>query len=166
MKQQLSQYIDAIPWSPKSQPQRDAFFTEADLTLYGGAAGGGKTSLSIGLALVAHRDTLFIRRESKQLGGVLDHIAELIEKKLDYIFLPSIVSMTAHYPENEHNKLCPYVQSLAYQAQTAFADKLGNTKILTTLLRMGEERLRCCHGSNSWQTGTAACIGDPNGPVL
>ncbi len=68
------------------------------------------------------------------------HIVELIEKKVDYIFLPSIVSMTASYPQNKHNQLCPYVQSFAYQVRTAFADKLGQTKILTVPIRMGEGR--------------------------
>ncbi|MHC4187652.1 MAG: acyl-CoA dehydratase activase-related protein, partial [Planctomycetota bacterium] len=66
------------------------------------------------------------------------HIAELIEKKPDYIFLPSIVSMTALYPENEHNQLCPYVQSIPFQANSAFNEKLGSTKILTTPIRLGE----------------------------
>lgn len=68
------------------------------------------------------------------------HIAELIAKKADYIFLPSIVSMTASYPENKSNQLCPYVQSLVYQAQTAFGNKLGGTKILTEPIRMGDGR--------------------------
>ncbi|MHC4737745.1 MAG: acyl-CoA dehydratase activase [Planctomycetota bacterium] len=79
------------------------------------------------------------------------HIAELIEKQVDYIFLPSIVSMTANFPMNRHNQLCPYVQSFPYQARTAFADKLngspgpdkkpseiGRTKILIAPIRMGE----------------------------
>ncbi len=66
------------------------------------------------------------------------HIAELIGKKVDYIFLPSIVSMTASFPENKQSKLCPYVQSLAYQVGTAFADRLTTTKILTAPVRLGE----------------------------
>jgi predicted CoA-substrate-specific enzyme activase len=66
------------------------------------------------------------------------HIAELIEKKVDYIFLPSIVSMTASFPQNKSNQLCPYVQSLVYQAQAAFNNKLGGTKILTVPIRLGE----------------------------
>jgi len=68
------------------------------------------------------------------------HIIELIDKKVDYIFLPSIVSMTASFPQNEHNQLCPFVQSLGYQAETAFADILGRTKLLTVPLRLGEGR--------------------------
>ena len=66
------------------------------------------------------------------------HVAELIEKGVDYIFLPSIVSMTASFPQNERNQLCPYVQSFAYQVKTAFADKLGQTGILTVPIRLGE----------------------------
>lgn len=68
------------------------------------------------------------------------HIAELIDKKVDYIFLPSIVSMTASYPQNRANQLCPYIQSLPYQAETAFSGKLGDTKILTAPIRLGEGR--------------------------
>ena len=66
------------------------------------------------------------------------HIAELVDKEVDHIFLPSIVSMTASFPQNEHNQLCPYVQSLPYQAETAFAGKLGDTRILTVPIRLGE----------------------------
>ncbi|MGA1980483.1 MAG: acyl-CoA dehydratase activase [Sedimentisphaerales bacterium] len=66
------------------------------------------------------------------------HIAELMEKKVDYIFLPSIVSMTASFPQNKSNQLCPYVQSLVYQAQAAFNNKLADTKILTAPIRLGE----------------------------
>lgn len=66
------------------------------------------------------------------------HIADLIEKKADYIFIPSIVSMTSLYSKNNHNKLCPYVQSLGYQAKSAFGNKLGETKILTPSLHLGE----------------------------
>ena len=66
------------------------------------------------------------------------HIEELIHKKVDYIFLPSIVSMIPSHSSNKHNQLCPYVQSIAYQVSAAFADKLGQTKILTAAMRLGE----------------------------
>ncbi|MFA7485810.1 MAG: acyl-CoA dehydratase activase-related protein [Phycisphaerae bacterium] len=66
------------------------------------------------------------------------HINELLDKQPDYIFVPSIVSMTMNFPENQHNQLCPYVQSFGYQVKSAFADKLGRTKIITTPIRLGE----------------------------
>jgi predicted CoA-substrate-specific enzyme activase len=66
------------------------------------------------------------------------HIVELIEKGVDYIFLPSIVSTIANFPENKHNHFCPYVQSFPYQVRSAFGDKLGKTKLLIAPLRLGE----------------------------
>jgi len=66
------------------------------------------------------------------------HIAELVDKQVDYIFIPSIVSMMGGCPENRYNQLCPYVQSLAYQVVTAFAGKLGRSQILTLPMRLGE----------------------------
>jgi predicted CoA-substrate-specific enzyme activase len=66
------------------------------------------------------------------------HIVELIEKGVDYIFLPSIVSTIASFPQNKHNHFCPYVQSFPYQVRSAFGDKLGKTKLLIAPLRLGE----------------------------
>ncbi len=66
------------------------------------------------------------------------HIAELIDKKVDYIFLPSVVSMVPNFEENTSNQLCPYVQSLPYQAASAFGEKRGNTRLLTAVLRLGD----------------------------
>jgi predicted nucleotide-binding protein (sugar kinase/HSP70/actin superfamily) len=66
------------------------------------------------------------------------HIVELIEKGVDYIFLPSIVSMAGSFPQNKHNHFCPYVQSFPYQVRSAFGDKLGKTKLLIAPLRLGE----------------------------
>jgi predicted nucleotide-binding protein (sugar kinase/HSP70/actin superfamily) len=66
------------------------------------------------------------------------HIAQLIEKEVDYVFLPSIVSSPADFAENKHNHFCPYVQSFPYQVRSAFGDKLGKSKLLITPLRLGE----------------------------
>ncbi len=68
------------------------------------------------------------------------HVAELIEKDVDCLFLPSIVSMTAGFHDNEYNQLCPYVQSLPYQIRTAFEGQLGKTKILAPVLRLDDEK--------------------------
>ncbi|MEN6384460.1 MAG: acyl-CoA dehydratase activase-related protein, partial [Phycisphaerales bacterium] len=68
------------------------------------------------------------------------HIAELIEQKVDYIFVPSIVSLENSFDTNKASKLCPYVQSLPYQAKAAFAGKLGKCKMLTPVIRLGNGR--------------------------
>ena len=43
--------LDAPPWVPLPGPQTEAYESLADVTFYGGAAGGGKTDLAIGLRL-------------------------------------------------------------------------------------------------------------------
>ena len=68
------------------------------------------------------------------------HIAELIEQEVDYIFLPSVVTLESSFELNKTSKLCPYVQSLPYQAKAAFANKLGRTKILSPVIRFGDGR--------------------------
>jgi predicted CoA-substrate-specific enzyme activase len=51
------------------------------------------------------------------------HVLELVNKQLDFIWLPSIVSMAEDYKENKHNQLCPYVQTIPYQVRTALKAK-------------------------------------------
>lgn len=71
-------------WTPQPGPQLDAFLSKADQLLYGGAAGGGKTALGIGLAITAHRRTLFVRREGTQLQPVVDELATLLGSRDGY----------------------------------------------------------------------------------
>jgi hypothetical protein len=73
--QQLIWFAENTPWFPQDGPQTQAYDSPADLLLYGGAAGGGKTALAVGLAVCEHRETLFIRREATQLGAVVDEIS-------------------------------------------------------------------------------------------
>ena len=65
-------------WMPLPGPQTEAANCEADILLYGGAAGGGKSDLAIGLAMTEHRRTLFVRQEATQLLGVYDRIEEIL----------------------------------------------------------------------------------------
>lgn len=74
------------PWRPLENerepaaptPQRRAFDSPADELLYGGAAGGGKTDLLLGLALSAHQRTILFRREGTQLRAIEDRLAEIL----------------------------------------------------------------------------------------
>jgi hypothetical protein len=59
-------------WIPQSKPQWMALLTRADELFYGGAAGGGKTDLGLGLALECHQKSTFFRREFTHLTDVVD----------------------------------------------------------------------------------------------
>ena len=74
----------APPWLPQPGPQADAYLSEADFLFYGGAAGGGKTDLAIGLALTAHRRSIVFRREYAQLQAVVDRVAEILGGREGY----------------------------------------------------------------------------------
>lgn len=56
-------------WIPQEGPQTEAYFTEADETLFGGSAGGGKSDFLVGSALnEAHNAVIF----RNGLGSVRD----------------------------------------------------------------------------------------------
>ncbi|KAA3527057.1 terminase [Agrobacterium vitis] len=57
---------------PNPGPQTDALHSEADILLYGGQAGGGKTALEIGAWFESHHNGLILRREAVQLDGLIE----------------------------------------------------------------------------------------------
>jgi hypothetical protein len=72
-------------WTPyKDGPQERAYNSPADVTGYGGAAGGGKTDLALGLALTAHQRSIIFRREYPQTKGIVDRAKEIIGDKGSY----------------------------------------------------------------------------------
>lgn len=65
-------------WKPLPGPQQQAYETKADILFYGGAAGGGKTDLLIGLAATAHHRSIIFRREFPQLRAIVDRSKEVL----------------------------------------------------------------------------------------
>ena len=59
-------------FTPSPGPQTSAFYSKADVLLYGGQAGGGKSALLLGLALTAHRRSLIMRRQYTDLTAIID----------------------------------------------------------------------------------------------
>jgi len=70
---------DAPFWVPlPGGPQQMAYESKADITGYGGAAGGGKTDLACGLSLTNHKRSIIFRREATQLEGIEERFKEII----------------------------------------------------------------------------------------
>lgn len=73
-----------LPLPPKGvsdlSPQAMAWASLADITGYGGAAGGGKTDLIAGLAQdgTRHERVLIARREKAQTDGVVQRLTEIV----------------------------------------------------------------------------------------
>ncbi len=68
-----------IDWHPfPDSPQEIAFTSQADIIGYGGAAGGGKTDLLLGLALLKHKHSIIFRREATQLRDIIERSREII----------------------------------------------------------------------------------------
>ncbi len=65
------------PWLPTPSQQLEAYLSNADILLYGGAAGGGKTDLICGLALNEHERTVVFRSKYKDLNGFWDRLCAL-----------------------------------------------------------------------------------------
>ena len=76
----------SIDWSPRSEniPQCQAFEHPADRLLYGGAAGGGKSDLLLGLAFTAHEKSIIFRREYPQLAALEDRAKEIVDGQGSY----------------------------------------------------------------------------------
>lgn len=66
-----------MPWLPSPGPQTDAYFCPADVLLYGGQGGGGKTDLGLGLAFTAHQRSLILRRKYANLGSITERAIEI-----------------------------------------------------------------------------------------
>lgn len=69
---------DKYQFIPSSGPQSAAYFSEADVLLFGGSPGGGKTALEVGLALNEHHRALIVRKNFVDLAGVLHTLDNIL----------------------------------------------------------------------------------------
>lgn len=71
-------------WVPQPGPQLMAYQSQADILFYGGAAGGGKTDLMLGLCLTDQEQSIIFRREAVQLIGIEKRMAQIIGHRKGY----------------------------------------------------------------------------------
>lgn len=80
-KDQLKKDVDAIigekKWIPNPGPQTQAYFSEADIVLFGGEPGGGKSALLVGLAFNCHERALLMRRQYTDLDNMVDYALQV-----------------------------------------------------------------------------------------
>ena len=62
----------------RPNPQRLAYESEADILGYGGAAGGGKSALLLGLAATRHKRSVIFRRVYPNLRGIIEESRALL----------------------------------------------------------------------------------------
>jgi hypothetical protein len=76
----------AAVWTPdpRNRPQVEAYESKADLMLYGGAAGGGKTDLLLGLAVTRHTRSVIFGSAYTHLGGIEQRLIEILGSREGY----------------------------------------------------------------------------------
>jgi hypothetical protein len=67
----------SLAWIASVGPQTAAYFSLADILLYGGQGGGGKTDLGLGLAFTAHQRSLILRRQYTDLASLIERALEI-----------------------------------------------------------------------------------------
>lgn len=67
----VDQALAPFRWTPSPGPQTEAYYSKADVLLYGGEPGGGKTQLLLGLAFNEHRESMIFRRKYTDLDRII-----------------------------------------------------------------------------------------------
>jgi predicted CoA-substrate-specific enzyme activase len=67
----------------------------------------------------------------------LGHLQDLIDKKVDVLFLPSFINFPVLHHGVKNSQACPYAQALPYIAKASL--KFGETKTIEPVLRLQDE---------------------------
>jgi len=68
------------------------------------------------------------------------HILSLLEKGIDYLFLPSVINLKQTSPYFSESYHCPYVQSIPYTISSTINFKEKNIEVLQPVIRMRYEK--------------------------
>lgn len=95
--------ITSLKWIPTEGPQMDAYYSKADVLLYGGAAGGGKTSLLLGLAINKFKKSRLYRKQAVDLAGLEQDFAAIMGHRDGFTKSPNMQYLNGdHHIEFGH----------------------------------------------------------------
>lgn len=72
----------------------------------------------------------------------LGHVLNLLEKDIDYIWLPSVINLPKDDPRLTDSFVCPYVQSFAYTVKAAVDFEARGVEPLTPVVYLGVDPTR------------------------
>jgi len=78
LRERLGDRLGEVRWVPNPGPQTQAWFCQADELFYGGSAGGGKSDLTIGLAMEEHEKSLVLRRFNSDAEDLAERMLEVL----------------------------------------------------------------------------------------
>ncbi len=70
-----------VNWAPLPGPQLAAFHSPADILLFGGQAGGGKSDLLLGVSSLCHHRSVIFRRVYPSLRAIIDRSREVFNSE-------------------------------------------------------------------------------------
>lgn len=82
--EQAARMASGYKWIPSPGRQTEAYFSPADILLYGGAGGGGKSDLGLGLAFTQHIRSLIIRRKYANLSALTERAIQINGTRAGY----------------------------------------------------------------------------------
>lgn len=95
-----------LKWIPNPGPQTEAYFCKADVLLYGGQGGGGKSDLGLGLAFTTHKRSLILRRKYANLSALTERAIQINGSRQGYNGSPPpLLRSDGHYIQfgaNQH----------------------------------------------------------------
>ena len=89
------------------------------------------------------------------------HVRWLVEHGVDAVLLPSILSMPRDHESQEHNHLCPYVQSLPYQVESALGLAAAGVRVLAPVVELEQGYRQAGKALRPW----AATLGVGDGEL-
>ncbi|HYW90322.1 MAG TPA: terminase [Chloroflexota bacterium] len=147
-------------WRPLPGPQSAAYDSLADEVFYGGAAGGGKSDLLLGLAGTRHIRSIIFRREFPQLREIVERARTLYHSSGDY-------NEQAHLWRLHGNRLVEFGACQYPRDVEKYQGRAHDLKAFDELPQFTEAQFRFLIGWNRTTVASQRCrvVGAGNPPT-